>query len=283
MKYAVLSMDIEDWYHLDYFQGRNCDRQASMLDGLDEYVAILNESKVKSSFFVVGELIAPLSDTLGRLINQGHDLGLHTHRHVRPMLQSVAEFRHDLQQAIRIYQAVFSQAPEGFRAPCFSLDRERLDIVAQSGFHYDSSRIDFSDHPLYETLDLTGFDHVYPMVYRREQFFEFEVSTLPVMGKRIPVSGGGYIRIFPWFLMRRLILSYLRRNNIYVMYIHPFELSLCRTPPLPDGTGALTKLRFLHGRHSVANKLRKLISMLASCGFEIVTFSELRKRMVASK
>ena len=282
MKYAVLSMDIEDWYHLDYFQDRNCDRQASVLDGLDEYVAILNELKVKSSFFVVGELIAPLSDTLGRLIHHGHDLGLHTRRHVRPMLQSIAEFRHDLQQAISIYQAVLSQMPEGFRAPCFSLDRERLDVVSQSGFKYDSSRIDFAGHPLYETLDLTGFDPVLPTVYRQNQFFEFEVSTLPVLGKRIPVSGGGYIRIFPWCIMRRLILSYLRRNSVYVMYIHPFELSH-RTPSLPDGTGQLTKLRFLHGKRSVAMKLRELISMLINCGFEIVTFSELRKKMMALK
>lgn len=283
MRYAVLSMDIEDWYHLDYFQNGDCDRQSSMLDGLDEYVAILDEFKIKSSFFVVGELIASLSDTLRQLIKHGHDLGLHTNRHVRPMLQPVAEFRNDLQQAISIYQEVFSQAPEGFRAPCFSLDRERLDVVAQSGFYYDSSRIAFDSHPLYETLDLTGFDTVRPTVFRKNQFFEFEVSTLPVLGKRIPVSGGGYIRIFPWFLMRRFILSYLRRNSVYVMYIHPFELSARPPPPLPDGTGPLTAFRFLHGRRFVAKKLRNLISMLISCGFEIVTFSELRKKMMVLK
>lgn len=283
MKYAVLSMDIEDWYHLDYFQNGDCDRQSSMLDGLDEYVAILDEFKIKSSFFVVGELIAPLSDALKRILEQGHDLGLHTHRHVRPMLQPVAEFRHDLQQAISIYQEVFSQMPEGFRAPCFSLDRERLDIVSQSGFNYDSSRIAFDSHPLYETLDLTGFDTVSPTVYRRNKFFEFEVSTLSVLGKRIPVSGGGYIRIFPWFLMRRFILSYLRCNSVYVMYIHPFELSARPPPPLPDGTGPLTAFRFLHGRRFVAKKLRNLISLLINSGFEIVTFSELRKRMIALK
>lgn len=276
-------MDIEDWHHLDYFQNGDCDRQSSMLDGLDEYVAILNEFKVKSSFFVVGELVTPLGDALKRLLEQGHDLGLHTHRHIRPISQPVAEFRLDLQQAIRIYQEVLSQAPEGFRAPCFSLDRERLDIVAQSGFNYDSSRIDFAGHPLYETLDLTGFDSVCPMVYRQNQFFEFEVSTLPVLGKRIPVSGGGYIRIFPWCIMRRFILSYLRHSSVYVMYIHPFELSLRRTPPLPDGTGPLTTFRFLHGKHSVAMKLRKLISLLINSGFEIVTFSELRKKMIALK
>lgn len=281
MKYAVLSMDIEDWYHLDYFQQGACDRQISLLDGLDEYVALLDEFKIKSSFFVVGELISQLGGVLKRLLEQGHDLGLHTHRHIRPMLQPVTEFGQDLQRAVNIYQTVLSQTPEGFRAPCFSLDRQRLDIVAQSGFNYDSSRIAFAGHPLYGTLDLTGFDQVCPAVFRRHDFFEFEVSTLPVLGKQIPVSGGGYLRIFPWGLMRRFIRSYLKHGQLYVMYLHPFELSRRRPPPLPAGTGPLTAWRFLYGRRQVAAKLRKLISMLISSGFELVTFSELRRKMMA--
>ena len=30
MKYAVLSMDIEDWYHLDYFDARKCNTDYSI-------------------------------------------------------------------------------------------------------------------------------------------------------------------------------------------------------------------------------------------------------------
>ena len=40
-RWAVLSMDVEDWYHLDYFQGAAPDRSVSMLAGLDVYLDLL--------------------------------------------------------------------------------------------------------------------------------------------------------------------------------------------------------------------------------------------------
>ena len=51
-KIAVLSMDIEDWYHLDYFNKDNCDRSFSYLDGVERYCDILTRHQVTSSFFV---------------------------------------------------------------------------------------------------------------------------------------------------------------------------------------------------------------------------------------
>ena len=45
-KYAVLSMDIEDWYHLDYIkETTKSDRQYSMLDGFDNFQNILMNQK----------------------------------------------------------------------------------------------------------------------------------------------------------------------------------------------------------------------------------------------
>ena len=35
MKNVVLSMDIEDWYHLDYFDNNLDSKNFSMLDGLE--------------------------------------------------------------------------------------------------------------------------------------------------------------------------------------------------------------------------------------------------------
>ena len=42
MKKAVLSMDVEDWFHLDYFQRKFCNETYSMLDGLEKYLKVLN-------------------------------------------------------------------------------------------------------------------------------------------------------------------------------------------------------------------------------------------------
>ena len=73
-KYAVLSVDLEDWYHLDYLRDKPCDRAYSMLDGLDEYRRILESHDRPSSFFVVGEIAQSLSTVLRELADAGHDV-----------------------------------------------------------------------------------------------------------------------------------------------------------------------------------------------------------------
>ena len=50
MKKAVLTLDVEDWYHLDYFDRTKCNVNYSLLDGLDVYVEILNSLSLPSSF-----------------------------------------------------------------------------------------------------------------------------------------------------------------------------------------------------------------------------------------
>ena len=39
-KYAVLAMDLEDWFHLDYFLDSNCDKSQSTLDGFSIFLQV---------------------------------------------------------------------------------------------------------------------------------------------------------------------------------------------------------------------------------------------------
>jgi hypothetical protein len=75
--------------------------------------------------------------------------------------------------------------------------------------------------------------------------------------------------------MRPLIQSYVSRNPLYVLYIHPFELS---PSPLPAAAARLSypqRLRFGLGRAGVARKLEKLVRLLKDDGFSFVTFRDL--------
>ena len=85
------------------------------------------------------------------------------------------------------------------------------------------SRIDFGDHPLYGSIDMAGYEKRFNAVYQNDYFIEFEATTLSALGKNIPIPGG-YLRLFPWLLMK-FVSQYLKSNDIYVFYIHPFELS----------------------------------------------------------
>lgn len=282
MKKAVLTLDVEDWYHLDYFDRNKCDTSTSLLDGLDVYVEFLKSLSLPSSFFVLGEIAEKKIEFFKNLSKTGHDVGSHGWNHVRPMTLPVDEFRADLKRSVEIMKEINDERDFGYRAPCFSLDRERLDIVRDSGFSYDSSRIDFGDHPLYGSINMDGYEKITRTIYRFEEFMEFEATTFPIMGKRIPISGGGYLRLFPWTLMKTLISRYLKLNDLYVLYIHPFELSKLDLPVIPRSTSNLTKFRFSHGRKSVLDKITKLVNLLHSKGYSFTTFKEIRKEMDTS-
>lgn len=281
-KYAVLAMDLEDWYHLDYFDKNKCDQSESTLDGINIYLEILEEYKIKTTFFVVGELMDQLKPVLKNIHEKGHELGIHSYNHVRPLLMSLEEFEYDTKKAVEKLESIIGNKSFGYRAPCFSLNRERLDILKKLDFSYDTSKINFQNHPLYGDIDLSDFQLLEPWIYKKDDFVEFEVSTSKFLGKNIPISGGGYLRIFPWFFMKYLLSKYLRENKYYFFYIHPFELSENTSITFPPNTSISKKYRFSIGRKSVKQKIKKTIELLHSEGFEIITFSELKKNFVSS-
>lgn len=279
---AVLTMDVEDWYHLDYFDRRSCDVRQSLLDGVEVYRQLIAREGLVSSYFVLGELARGLAPLLRELAAEGQDVGSHGWDHRRPLTLTLEAVAEDLRRSKEELEEVLQRSVPGYRAPCFSLDRPRLEAVRAAGFVYDSSRIEFGAHPLYGTIDLTGFEKVGGEIYRHGSFFEFEVSTLRRWGRQIPVSGGGYLRLLPWAATRYLVKRYLAEHELYVLYIHPFELSRQPDPPLPPGTRWATRARFSVGRPHVADRLRRLIGLLREGGFRFVTFAQLRRELAAS-
>ena len=77
---------------------------------------------------------------------------------------------------------------------------------------------------------MNGFEKISECVFKDESFFEFEATTLRVLNKNVPISGGGYLRILPWSLMKFFLLKHIAKNNIYTFFIHPFELSNKQIP-----------------------------------------------------
>ena len=124
-----------------------------------------------------------------------------------------------------------------------------------------------------------GYDKHSEAVYLNDDFMEFEVTTLSVLRKNIPISGGGYLRIFTWFLMKKLVSQHLKTKNIYVLYIHPFELSKLEIPPMPRSTSTLTKFRYTYGRNKVQEKIIRLVNLLEDNGYSFTTFSEIQKEI----
>ena len=275
-KFAILSMDVEDWYHLYYFMGK-ADKNYSMIDGFTNYIDLLNEKGVKTTFFVLGELAQSIKNEIRYAISCGHEIACHGYTHLRPIDLSVADFKEQLIKSKSVLEDVAGREVIGYRAPCYGIDNERYQILSEVGFKYSSSKMNVSGHPLYGEINLNDFHKCLSGVYRKGDMFEFALNTEKFLGKNIAVSGGGWIRLLPWrTLMKPLIKKNIKNSDCYTLYIHPFELSKKEMPKV-EGTGLLNNIRARKGLGKVEGKIETLIDLLKENDFEIKTFEEVRK------
>jgi peptidoglycan/xylan/chitin deacetylase (PgdA/CDA1 family) len=273
-KIAVFSIDVEEWYHLEYFNNFNTDRTKSVMDGLYKFIQIVDKHNIKASFFIVGELIKTLIKTIKKLDIEGHDIGLHSYLHKRPVVQNINEFIKDTEDTILEIKSILPNNSFGYRSPCFAIDRQRLDEIIKLGIKYDASKITQKEHPLYVNLDLDGFEKLEKDIYKKGSFKAFEVSTIKFLGINIPIAGGGYLRIIPWPLYIWLLKKYLKKSNFINFFIHPFELSDANFE-LPENTPLITKFRYNYNRNKVEKRLNQIIELLKENGFIFKTFSQI--------
>ena len=244
------------------------------MDGLHTFIKIVNKHDIKATFFVVGELIQTLKKTIKNLDIEGHDIGLHSYFHKRPVVQDINEFIKDTKDTLSEMKSILPNNSFGYRSPCFAIDRERLDEVIKLGIQYDASKITQKEHPLYVNLDLDGFEKQERDIYKKDFFKVFEVSTIKFLGVNIPIAGGGYLRIIPWPIYIWLLKKYLKESTFINFFIHPFELS-CMNFDLPENTPYLTKFRYNYKRNKVEKRLNQIIKLLKENNFNFKTFSQM--------
>jgi len=273
-KIAVFSIDVEEWYHLEYFKNSKTDKKKSVMDGLHTFIKIVDKHNIKASFFIVGELIQTLKKTIKNLDIEGHDIGLHSYFHKRPVVQNINEFIKDTKDTISEMKSILPNNSFGYRSPCFAIDRERLDEAIKLGIQYDASKITQKEHPLYVNLDLDGFEKQERDIYKKDFFKVFEVSTIKFLGVNIPIAGGGYLRIIPWPIYIWLLKKYLKESTFINFFIHPFELSSMNFD-LPENTPYLTKFRYNYKRNKVEKRLNRIIELLKENDYNFKTFSQI--------
>jgi hypothetical protein len=276
-------MDVEDWYHLEYFQ-RQQRREPSMLDGVERFADVLAAERVPATFFVVGDVARQNPRSIADLIKSGHEIASHGPDHRLVSGRPVAEFVQELSEHKDAMEQLLGVPMRGYRAPCFSMDGQKVRRLPEIGFSYDSSWIRFDTHPLYVHVDVSDWPDVCEGVRRapgHNDFVEFEVPTASLGSIRVPFSGGGYFRIFPWSVLRALTTRYLEQARIFVFFIHPFECSARDLPTFPAGTSLANRVRFQMGRRKALPRVARLVRLLRERGWEFATFSNARARLLA--
>jgi len=230
----ALTVDVEDYFQVNAFARVVCqdswdsyplrvgDNTLRVLDLFD----VLN---VKSTFFVLGWVAERLPCLVQEIYRRGHELACHGYGHELIYNIGPERFRTDIRRAKAILEDQAGVAVSGYRAPSYSITCRSLwalDILIEEGFKYDSSIFPVI-HDTYGIPDAPRFPHVIEL--ESGSIMEFPLTTYPLrIGTkeyRLPVAGGGYLRLFPATLLAHAIKSInIIECQPAVLYFHPWEI-----------------------------------------------------------
>ena len=262
---CLLTFDIEDWFQVENLRPlfpperwETIPRRVA--EATRRVLKLLAEHRIRSTFFVLGWVAEREPELVREIADGGHEIACHGYGHVMPMKLTPMQFRDDVLRAKETLEEIGGQEVVGYRAPSFSIDRERLAILEGCGFHYDSSHHPFGLHDRYGRLGDLGSPVAPGMYVLGDQMVELELPVEQVGGLSLPVSGGGYFRLYPAAFFRRLVMRTIARRGSYLMYLHSWEFDAGQ--PRVRGAGPTRAARHYVNLKRTLPRMRQLIAML---------------------
>ena len=257
-----LTVDVEEYFHAEAFHAcldpADWPRMQPRAEPFVKRIAdLLEEHGSRATFFVLGTCAQQMAPLLRRLAERGHEIACHGDGHQHLARLSPEELRDDLRRAHHKIEDAVGVRLLGYRAPTFSITRATawaLDVVIAEGFQYDASIFPIR-HDRYgvPTAPLGPFWAVAPS---GAGILEFPPLTLDWGLLRVPVGGGGYLRLLPQTIVHRCLAARQRRRQPALIYLHPWEFDP-NQPRLPVGSFAQWRHRV--NLHKTESKLESLL------------------------
>jgi len=244
----AFTVDVEDYFQVegfaqvidrgswDAFRPRVSASTATLLE-------MLAQRKVRATFFVLGWVARKHPEIVRELAAAGHEIASHGMSHRLIYTQTPVEFRRETHEAKALLEDLCQRPVVGYRAATYSITRSSLwalDVLCEEGFQYDSSIFPMR-HDRYGIPDAEARPHVLTTP-GGGRLVEFPISVLRYGGVKIPVAGGGYFRLFPYWFTRWALRRLNLRQQEFVFYVHPWEVD----PGQPRIRAASSLSRFRH-------------------------------------
>lgn len=265
----ALSFDIEDWFHIVEIKAvenptlwPELHAKSSLVERYtDLIIEICARHQTRATFFILGWVAERHPGMLRRIAEAGHEIGTHSFWHRKVYELTPEQFREDMRQSIDVIEQASGAKVHGFRAPSFSITAGAewaFDVIAELGLLYDASLFPAKrGHGGYACPAGIHF-HESPA---GRNIPELPMSIAPIgigpTKKRMCYSGGGYMRLLPYWLIEQGLASEAAAGRATVVYLHPRDFA----PDCPKVR--MPPHRFFKcyvGTSSTAGKLERLIA-----------------------
>ena len=273
-KTVFITIDFEEWFHITYLDKYHFNKNEidTFADKILFFFEKLTELNIHSTVFVVGEIIEQNLDVLRKIKELGHEIACHSYSHKILSSLSDDDFFVETKKAKEIIEKKLDTKVYGYRAPSFSLNDSKLNILEELGFKYDSSYISFKENEYSQILNLSSFTKVSNNIYRRGSFYEFEMPYAKFFGIK-KALGGGHFRLYPYWLFKNKVKKYFKQNDSLVFFIHPYEISGAYFSNSKYLT-LIDRIRLNLNRKNAKKKLLRFIRFAKNKGYAFSTFQD---------
>lgn len=223
----ALTIDVEDYFQVSNFEhivkkddwGKY---ECRVVNNGRRILKILSENDIKATFFVLGWVADRFPEFINEIDSKGHEIASHGYWHRLVYDMTRDEFKNDLIRSTQALEKITGKKVLGYRAPSCSITKDSLwaiDILKECGIKYDSSVF-----PIYH--DRCGIPSASRAIYKwhNSGMPEFPFSTIKLLKNNIPVAGGGYFRLYPYWITKWAINKINRSDCPAMVYIHPWEI-----------------------------------------------------------
>jgi polysaccharide deacetylase family protein (PEP-CTERM system associated) len=155
-------------------------------------------------------------------VARGHEVASHGYAHRLVFQQSQDEFYNDVRKARLLLEDAAGAPVIGYRAPGFSTTSDTpwfFEALSEAGYQYDSSVF-----PAQRGHGGIPGGRRDPYRVENSEILELPITVADFMGRGMCFFGGGYLRVFPYWLISKKVNEVAADGRPVVFYIHPREI-----------------------------------------------------------
>jgi peptidoglycan-N-acetylglucosamine deacetylase len=215
----ILTFDIEEWFHILDNQSTKTELEwrqyeSRIHQNMERILNLLEGKSQKATFFCLGWIAEKYPEVIKTIDQHGHTIGTHSHLHQLVYEQSPSEFREDLKRSIYTLEDVIGKKIHSYRSPGFSLTEKSFwafEILSEYGITTDCSI--FPTARSHGGIRNFSYSKPFTIKVNGSMLREFPMNFYSVAGQKIVFSGGGYFRLFPYSLIKKMFsdIDYVMR------------------------------------------------------------------------